>query len=102
MKKLLLTLSVFVCAMTAQQRPDIIGQIVGTQKATIAIADMRGAGRAADHTAVVNSTIFRDIEDAAVFKMAPKSMYPLKVPQRPQDFRKPLQYDPANRNADPW
>ena len=100
MKKLLLLLS--AVALSAQQRPDIIGQIVGTQKATIAIADMRGAGRAAEQAAVVNSTIFRDIEDAAVFKMAPKSMYPLKVPQRPQDFRKPLQYDPANRNADPW
>jgi TolB protein len=99
MKKLSI---LFALALTAQQRPDIIGQIVGTQKAAIAIPDMRGAGRAGEQANVVNATIFRDIEDAAIFKMAPKSMYPRRVPQQPRDFRKPLQYDPANRNADPW
>ncbi|MBM3783277.1 MAG: translocation protein TolB [Acidobacteria bacterium] len=99
-----LLLASIACSLTlaAQQRPDIIGQIVGTQKATIAIPDLRGAGRASEQMNILNATLWRDIEDAAIFKMAPKSMYALRIPQQPQDFRKPLQYDPNNRNAAPW
>ncbi len=85
-----------------QQGADILGRIVGGQKAVIAIPDFRGAGRAANFTATFNETLFRDIEQAGVFKMAPKSMFPLNVPQRPEDFRKPLQYDPNNRTRAPW
>lgn len=96
-------LSLLALAAFSQQPPDIKGVIMGTQnKTVIAVPDMRGAGRAGGFTEVINSTIFRDLDDAAVFKMAPKSMYPIQVPQRPQDFRKPLKYDPNNRNAAPW
>ena len=102
MKKILLSLLVLAAAALSQQRPDIVGVIMGSQKAVIAIPDMRGSGRAAGFMDVLNATLFRDIEDAAIFKMAPKSMYPTRVPQQPQDFRKPLQYDPANRSAAPW
>ena len=102
MKKLLVSFLVIAAAAIAQPRPDITGSIMGTQKAVIAVPDMRGAGRAEALMAIVNSTVFRDLEDAAVFKMAPKSMYPTRVPQQPTDFRKPLQYDPNNRNAAPW
>lgn len=105
MKKTLLCITglLAVCfGAYAQDRPDIIGRIVGGQKAVIAISDFRGAGAAAEHMNVFNATLFRDVEDSAVFKMAPKSMYPLKVPQQPQDFRKPLRYDPASTNAAPW
>ncbi len=102
MKKILLSLLVLAAAALSQQRPDIVGVIMGSQKAVIAIPDMRGTGRAAGFMDVLNATLFRDIEDAAIFKMAPKSMYPTRVPQQPQDFRKPLQYDPSNRSAAPW
>ena len=102
MKKLLVSLLVLAAGASAQPRPDFIGAIMGTQKAVIAVPDMRGAGRADGLMAVVNATVFRDLEDAAVFKMAPKSMYPTRVPQQPSEFRKPLQYDPNNRNAAPW
>ena len=98
----LLTLAVVPVQAFAQQRPDIIGVIMGSQKAVIAVPDMRGAGRASGLMDIVNGTLFRDLEDAAIFKMAPKSMYPTRVPQQPQEFRKPLQYDPNNRNAAPW
>ncbi|MBL8239431.1 MAG: PD40 domain-containing protein [Bryobacterales bacterium] len=102
MKKIIFSLLAIAAASIAQQRPDIVGAIMGSQKAVIAVPDMRGAGRAEPLMGVLNGTLFRDLEDAAVFKMAPKSMYPTRVPQQPQDFRKPLQYDPNNRNAAPW
>jgi len=102
MKKILLSILVFAAAAVSQQRPDFIGAIMGSQKAVIAVPDMRGSGRAAGLMDMVNGTLFRDLEDAAIFKMAPKSMYPTRVPQQPQDFRKPLQYDPNNRAAAPW
>jgi hypothetical protein len=85
-----------------QQGADIVGRIVGGQKAVIAIPDFRGAGRAGNFAATFNETLFSDIDQAGVFKMAPKSMFPLNVPQRPEDFRKPLQYDPNNRTRAPW
>ncbi len=102
MKKTIVSLLLLAAAAISQQRPDIIGVIMGSQKAVIAVPDMRGAGRSAEFMSVLNATLFRDLEDAAIFKMAPKSMYPLKVPQTPQEFRKPLQYDPNNRNMAPW
>ena len=101
MKKITLSLLLTLAAIS-QPRPDFMISIMGTQKAVIAVPDMRGAGRAANLMEFVNSTLFRDLDDAAVFKMAPKSMYPSRPPQQPQDFRKPLQYDPNNRAAAPW
>lgn len=102
MKRTIAFLLLVAAAALSQQRPDIIGVIMGTQKAVIAVPDLRGAGRAAEFMATLNATLFRDLEDSAVFKMAPKSMYPVQVPQQPQEFRKPLRYDPTNRNAAPW
>ena len=102
MKKILASILLLAAVALSQPRPDFIGAIIGSQKAVIAVADMRGAGRAAGFMDVLNATLFTDLEDSAIFKMAPKSMYPTRIPQQPQDFRKPLQYDPANRNAAPW
>lgn len=86
-----------------QQKSDILATIVGGTKAVIALPDLRGAGRAANLMGTVNQVLNDDIADAGVFTIAPKSMYPLNVPQQPSDFRKPLRYDPANRGkAAPW
>lgn len=102
-KSLLFSLFCFAAsAALGQQGADIVGRIVGGQKAVIAIPDLRGAGRAATSINVFNETLFSDIQSAGVFKMAPKSMFPVNVPQRPEDFRKPLQYDPNNRSRAPW
>ena len=52
--------------------------------------DLRGVEGAQSFMSTFNSTLFSDLQDSAVFTMAPKSMYPLDVPQRPTDFRPPL------------
>src|SRR4029453_3866919 len=34
-----------------------------------------------------NETLLNEIEQSGIFRMAPKTSYPLQVPQQPQDFR---------------
>src|SRR5258708_36021676 len=60
-------------------------------RAAIAVPDLRGSGDAQPLMGSFNATLFNDLQGAGQFRMAPKSMYPLQVPQRPEDFRKPAQ-----------
>jgi len=84
----------------AQQRtgPDALIKIIGDGKGTIAVPDMRGTGDAQRHMAVFNKTLFEDLQDSGVFKMAPKTSYPIEIPQRPQDFKPPVN----NQRMGPW
>jgi TolB protein len=72
------------------QQSDIIIKLTGGQKPVIALPELRGAGEAQQFMNTFNRTLFQDIDAAGVFKMAPKSMYPVEIPQRPQDFKPPL------------
>jgi|HigsolmetaAR202D_1030399.scaffolds.fasta_scaffold10271_4 Periplasmic component of the Tol biopolymer transport system len=78
-----------VAALVAQQggRSDIRAEITKGELATIAIPDFRGAGGAQPLMGVFNETLFREVQNSGLFKMAPKSFYPLQTPQRPQDFQ---------------
>ncbi len=78
-----------VFALVAQQSPqsDIIAKITKGERTAIAVPDFRGAGPAQPLMGTFNEVLFREIQNAGVFKMVPKSFYPLQVPQRPQDFR---------------
>ena len=80
---------------------DIIGTVVGGAMPTIAIPDFRGAGDAAKYMNAFNQTLFSDIQDSGLFKMAGKSFYPLVTPQQPSDFQQPGPVTPAGRRA-PW
>ncbi len=77
-------------ALSAQQSNDLTLVIKEGQRPKIAVPDMRGVEGAQSFMTVFNSTLFADLQDSAVFTMAPKSMYPLEVPQRPTDFKPPL------------
>ncbi|MBS1831777.1 MAG: PD40 domain-containing protein [Acidobacteria bacterium] len=55
----------------------------------IAIPDLRGNGAAQQHMAKFNEALWTDVESSGVLKMAPKSMYPMQVPQQPSDLRTP-------------
>src|SRR5258708_17539593 len=79
---------------------DVVIKIVGGEKPSIAIPDFRGAGDAAKYMSVYNQTLFSDIQDSGLSKMASKSMYPLLVPQQPSDFQQPGPNAPARRP--PW
>lgn len=90
-----------MAALLAQQ-PDIIGKITGGERPVIAIPDLRGTGEAQNLMATFNRTLWDDVDNSGLFRMAPKSMYPLQLPQQPQDFRPPLPpAAPARRGAPP-
>lgn len=71
----------------AQQQSDIFGKITQGQRPAIAITEFRGAGSAQPFMNSFNEVLFREVQNSGVFKMVPKSFYPLQIPQRPQDFQ---------------
>ncbi len=92
MKKTFLALgvlcaSVLILRVSAQQDADIKIILTDGQRPVIAITDMRGSGEANAFMGTFNKTLFDEIDGAAVLKVASKSVYPLNVPQTPQDFR---------------
>ncbi len=72
-----------------ERTSDIVIKILGTSRPKIALPDLRGTGAALDLMPVLNQTLYTDVEMSGVFKVQPKSMYPLQVPQRREDFRPP-------------
>lgn len=73
----------------AAQQSDIIIKLTSGQLPAIAVTDFRGTGAAQPVMDVFNQTLFSDLQASSLFKMVPKSLYPLEVPQRPEDFRQP-------------
>lgn len=84
--------------LLAAQQSDVIIKLSKGDKVAIAIPDLRGAGDAQQYMAVFNQTLWSDLESSGLFYLAPKSMYPLQVAQRPEDFRQPA---PAARGGKP-
>jgi TolB protein len=88
--------------VSGQQRgTDITGVITSTERPAIAITDMRGAGDAQMFMNVFNATLWDEVSNAGILKMVSKSLYPLDVPQRPQDFRPPTTTTPVRRGEAP-
>lgn len=84
---LILLLGVLTNARAQQQGPTIRGTInQNGQKPTIAIPDFRGSGAAAQWMSTFNDTVRRDIEASGALTFAPKTMYPMQVPQQPSDL----------------
>ena len=78
---------------------DITGKIKKeTEKPVIALPDFRGAGDAQNFINVFNDTLYRELDGSGQVRIAPKTSYPLQVPQRPTDFRPPLN----GQSQGPW
>jgi TolB protein len=89
-------------ALVGQQQPtgvDILGGITNGEKPVIAVPDFRGAGDAQRSMDAFNLTLWNDLDGSGVLKMAPKTNYPLQVPQQPSDFRAPTVTNPVTRGA---
>ncbi len=98
MKRLVLSISIVlsISALTYSQiRRDINKP---GEKPTIAVPDFRGAGDAQRLMNTFNGTLFSDIQTSGQLKMAPKTNYPLQVPQQPTDFRPPV----SGRSQGAW
>jgi TolB protein len=90
MRNYFLGLTFVLCAATAWPQ-GAVGRIdiIKSDRPTIAVPDFKGAGGAARFMDKFNETLWNEIENSGVLKMAAKSMYPLQVPQQPSDFKQP-------------
>lgn len=89
MKRLLclaLAVGASVAVVTAE---DIHIVISKGERPAMAIPDFRGSGEAQPLMGTFNQTLWGDIDGAGLFKMVPKTSYPVTVPQQPSDFREP-------------
>jgi len=55
----------------------------------IAVADMRGSGAAQQYMDVFNKTLWDELDNTGQLRLAPKTSYPLELPQQPTDFKPP-------------
>lgn len=87
MKKLLF-LSTIALALIPLRGQDSTIHISGQAgMPSLAVTDFRGAGSSQGLMSVFNGTLFTDLQTSGIFKMVPKSLYPLQNPQRPEDLR---------------
>jgi TolB protein len=78
----------------------VLPKIEGGQQPSLAIPDFRGVAEAQGFMPAFNQTLWSDVSNGAVFKMASKSYYPKSIPQQPSDFTTPpaaVQPPPARR-----
>ena len=67
---------------------DIKLQISGAgEKGALAVPDFRGSGEAQNLMPTFNKTLWDTLEQSGLFRMVPKTSYPLNVPQQPSDWQ---------------
>jgi TolB protein len=76
-----------VLSMLPAQQSDVIIKLQSEARPAIAIPDLRGSGGAQPLMNAFNETLYNDLDASGLFKIVPKTMYPLQVPQQPTDFR---------------
>src|SRR5437868_4436093 len=86
----------------AAQQGRIVDTIIGRpEKPSIAVIDFRGTGVAQPLMKTFNDILWDDLEEAGIFTMVAKTVYPLEVPQRPEDFQPPRMMVPAKQGDPP-
>src|SRR5712671_2988936 len=88
-------------SLPGQVQPDMRLSASTAERPTIAVADMRGTGDAQRNMDTFNSTLWDELQNAGILKMVAKSVYPLEVSQRPQDFKPPAVPANARRGTPP-
>jgi TolB protein len=87
-KKTLSVLALLLAAIVAVAQNRILIELTGQGgKGVIAIPDFRGSGEAAQFMGAFNTTLWTEIDQSGLFRMAPKTSYPLQAPQQPKDIR---------------
>jgi TolB protein len=85
----------------AAQQSDVIIKLEGGSRPAIAVPDLRGSGAAQPLMNAFNETLYNDLDASGLFKMVPKTMYPLQVPQQPSDFREQPPPQPTRPGQQP-
>jgi TolB protein len=88
--------ALLTCALllTAQ---DATITIVKGDKTVIAVTDMHGSGAAQQYMDAFNKTLWDELDSTGQLRLAPKTSYPLEVPQQPSDFKLPALFSDWTR-----
>jgi len=88
--------------LAAQQASDArLSASSNVGKPNLAVIDFRGAGDAQRYMDTFNATLWDELANSGALSMVSKSLYPLTLPQRPQDFKPPSAPVPAARGRQP-
>src|ERR1017187_3029149 len=87
--------------LLAAQQSDVIIKLEGGARPAIAAPDLRGSGAAQPLMNAFNETLYNDLDASGIFKMAPKPISPLRVPQHPSDFREQPAPQPTRPGQQP-
>jgi TolB protein len=87
---------VIACAL-ALAGQDIGGRIVAGERPVIAVTDMHGSGAAQQYMDAFNKTLWDELDNTGQIRLAPKTSYPLTVPQQPSDFQPPVLFSEWSR-----
>jgi TolB protein len=88
-KNLAVLAAIALVAVAIAQQSDVLIKIQRQQRAAIALPDFRGSGDAQKFMDAFNQTLSGDLDSSGLFRMVPKTMFPVEIPQRPQDFVPP-------------
>src|SRR5664280_1832107 len=96
--------AVWLPVLGAQQSTIDLGTITGGQRPVVAIPDLKGSGDAQNFMGAFNQTLWADVNSSGLFRMAPKTSYPLAIPQQPSDFVQPpaVQEAPRGRKGESY
>jgi TolB protein len=88
MRTLTISISFLLTLGIASARQQVVGDVSkGAAKPLIAVPDFRATGTTAPTLmAVFNSTVQNDLQSSPQIKFVPKTLYPLRVPQVPNDL----------------
>jgi len=81
------TLFCAILLVLAAQQSDVVIKLMSGARPAIAVPDLRGSGAAQALMNGFNETLYNDLDGSGLFKIVPKTMYPLQVPQQASDFR---------------
>jgi TolB protein len=88
---------VIACTFALAGQADIGGRIVKGEKTVVAVTDMHGSGAAEQYMATFNKALWDELDSSGQIKLAPKTSYPLQVPQQEGDFKPPVMFSEWSR-----
>ena len=94
---------VMVFALSMAGQADFTSIIKKGDLPVIAVVDMHGTGAAQQYMDVFNKTLWDELAYSGQIRLAPKTSYPLQVPQQAGDFQPPVMFTewtrpPVNAN----
>jgi len=87
---------IFAVLLSAQGDVTTI-KIIKSELPVIAVADMHGTGAAEQYMDAFNKTLWDELAYTGQIKLAPKTSYPLQLPQQASDFKPPVMFSDWTR-----